>query len=204
MDRHPALCHKDATQAVISASLRPLTTAAPPPTIGTGNIIGVGTAIALGGPGAVLWCWLTGVFGIATKYGRSLIAVKYRVRTQGRHHAGRRHVCPGTRTEHESGAGIVFAVLGALPPLGLDAASRSALASPSIVNSNVKPLLRSSSLKVCLIHIHGSSAAFSGPYLWGYLPGYLRRVKSITQGCAKTGAFHGIFLCCGMYFHPLP
>ena len=34
-------------------------------TIGTGNIIGVGTAIALGGPGAVLWCWLTGVFGIA-------------------------------------------------------------------------------------------------------------------------------------------
>ena len=47
-------------------------------TIGTGNIIGVGTAIALGGPGAVLWCWLTGVFGIATKYSESLIAVKYR------------------------------------------------------------------------------------------------------------------------------
>ena len=36
-------------------------------TIGTGNIIGVATAVALGGPGAVLWCWLTGVFGIATK-----------------------------------------------------------------------------------------------------------------------------------------
>lgn len=45
-------------------------------TIGAGNIIGVGTAIALGGPGAVLWCWLTGVFGIATKYAESLIAVK--------------------------------------------------------------------------------------------------------------------------------
>ena len=51
-------------------------------TIGTGNIIGVGTAIALGGPGAVLWCWLTGVFGIATKYSESLIAVKYRVKTK--------------------------------------------------------------------------------------------------------------------------
>ena len=50
-------------------------------TIGTGNIIGVGTAIALGGPGAVLWCWLTGVFGIATKYSESLIGVKYRVKT---------------------------------------------------------------------------------------------------------------------------
>jgi len=49
-------------------------------TIGTGNIIGVGTAIALGGPGAVLWCWLTGVFGIATKYGEALLAVKYRTR----------------------------------------------------------------------------------------------------------------------------
>ena len=50
-------------------------------TIGTGNIIGVGTAIALGGPGAVLWCWLTGVFGIATKYAESLLAFKYRVTT---------------------------------------------------------------------------------------------------------------------------
>ena len=51
-------------------------------TIGTGNIIGVGTAVALGGPGAVLWCWLTGVFGIATKYSEALIAVKYRVKTE--------------------------------------------------------------------------------------------------------------------------
>lgn len=49
-------------------------------TIGTGNIIGVATAISLGGPGAVLWCWLTGVFGIATKYGEGLLAIKYRVK----------------------------------------------------------------------------------------------------------------------------
>lgn len=50
-------------------------------TIGTGNIVGVATAIAIGGPGAVLWTWLTGVFGIATKYAESLLAVKYRVKT---------------------------------------------------------------------------------------------------------------------------
>lgn len=50
-------------------------------TIGTGNIIGVSTAVALGGPGAVLWCWLTGVFGIATKYAEALLAVKYRVKS---------------------------------------------------------------------------------------------------------------------------
>lgn len=51
-------------------------------TIGTGNIIGVGTAVALGGPGAVLWCWLTGIFGIATKYSEGLLAIKYRVKTK--------------------------------------------------------------------------------------------------------------------------
>ncbi len=50
-------------------------------TIGTGNIVGVSTAIALGGPGAVLWCWLTGVFGIATKYAEAVLAVRYRVQT---------------------------------------------------------------------------------------------------------------------------
>jgi AGCS family alanine or glycine:cation symporter len=49
-------------------------------TIGTGNIIGVATASTLGGPGAVLWCWLTGVFGISTKYAEGLLAIKYRKR----------------------------------------------------------------------------------------------------------------------------
>ena len=50
-------------------------------TIGTGNIVGVATAISLGGPGAVFWCWLTGVFCIATKYGEGLLAIKYRETT---------------------------------------------------------------------------------------------------------------------------
>ena len=49
-------------------------------TIGTGNIVGVGTAILAGGPGAVLWMWLTGVFGMATKYSETFAAVKYRVK----------------------------------------------------------------------------------------------------------------------------
>lgn len=50
-------------------------------TIGTGNIIGVATAVSLGGPGAVFWCWITGVLGIATKYGEGLLAIKYRIKT---------------------------------------------------------------------------------------------------------------------------
>src|SRR3989339_1177466 len=50
-------------------------------TIGTENIVGVATAVALGGPGAVFWCWITVVFGIATKYSEGLLAIKYRVKT---------------------------------------------------------------------------------------------------------------------------
>jgi AGCS family alanine or glycine:cation symporter len=48
-------------------------------TIGTGNIIGVATAIALGGPGALFWMWVTAFFGMATKYSEAILAVKYRV-----------------------------------------------------------------------------------------------------------------------------
>lgn len=51
-------------------------------TIGTGNIVGVATAITLGGSGAVFWMWLSGVFGIATKYSEALLSVKYRVITK--------------------------------------------------------------------------------------------------------------------------
>jgi len=47
-------------------------------TVGTGNIVGVASAIAIGGPGALLWMWLTGVFGIATKYSEALLSIKFR------------------------------------------------------------------------------------------------------------------------------
>ena len=51
-------------------------------TIGTGNIVGVATAVGLGGPGAVFWVWMTGLFGMATKYGEAVLAVKYRVKAK--------------------------------------------------------------------------------------------------------------------------
>lgn len=51
-------------------------------TLGTGNIVGVGTAVALGGAGAVFWCWITGVFGMATQYAECLLSVRYRVKNQ--------------------------------------------------------------------------------------------------------------------------
>ena len=65
-------------------------------TIGTGNIVGVATAVALGGPGAVLWMWLTGVFGIATKYAEAVLAVKYRIVTPRGTMAGGPMCCTAT------------------------------------------------------------------------------------------------------------
>lgn len=87
-------------------------------TIGTGNIIGVGTAIALGGPGAVLWCWLTGVFGIATKYSESLLAVKYRVRTKdGRMLGGAMYALE--RGLKMKWLGVLFALFALLASFGI-------------------------------------------------------------------------------------
>ena len=57
-------------------------------TIGTGNIIGISTAIAVGGPGAVFWCWITGVFGIATCYAECFLSVKYRIKKKDGSYAG--------------------------------------------------------------------------------------------------------------------
>lgn len=87
-------------------------------TIGTGNIIGVGTAIALGGPGAVLWCWLTGVFGIATKYAEALIAVKYRVQTRdGKMLGGAMYALE--RGLNMKWLGVLFALFTALASFGI-------------------------------------------------------------------------------------
>ena len=87
-------------------------------TIGTGNIVGVATAVASGGPGAVLWMWLTGVFGIATKYSEALLAVKYRVRMPNGMMAG------GPMYALERGMkmrwlAIVFAALTAVAAFGI-------------------------------------------------------------------------------------
>ena len=87
-------------------------------TIGTGNIIGVGTAIFLGGPGAVFWCWIAGIFGIATKYAESLIAVKYRVRTpDGKMQGGAMYALE--RGLGLKWLGVLFAALAALASFGI-------------------------------------------------------------------------------------
>lgn len=87
-------------------------------TIGTGNIIGVGTAIALGGPGAVLWMWLSGIFGMATKYAETLIAMKYRVKSEdGSMIGGAMYALD--RGLHMKWLGIIFALLASLCAFGI-------------------------------------------------------------------------------------
>ncbi len=57
-------------------------------TVGTGNIAGVATAIAAGGPGALFWMWITGLVGMATKYGEAVLAVKYRIKDENGNMSG--------------------------------------------------------------------------------------------------------------------
>ena len=117
-------------------------------TIGTGNIIGVGTAIAIGGPGAVLWTWLTGVFGIATKYAETLIAVKYRVKSENGSMIG------GAMYALERGLkmkwlGIVFALLASICAFGIGCmVQANAVASNFQENLNVSPYIVAVALSV--------------------------------------------------------
>ncbi|MBP3229052.1 MAG: alanine:cation symporter family protein [Bacteroidaceae bacterium] len=87
-------------------------------TIGTGNIVGVALAVSTGGPGAVFWCWLCGIFGIATKYGEGLLAVKYRVQAPDGRMLG------GPMYALERGLGmkwlaVLFALFTALAAFGI-------------------------------------------------------------------------------------
>ena len=118
-------------------------------TIGTGNIIGVATAIALGGPGAVLWCWLTGVFGIATKYAEGLLAIKYRVKTKSGKMLG------GPMYALERGLGwkwlaILFAIFTALAAFGIgNTVQANAIATVAYESYGISPYF--SGLFVCLL-----------------------------------------------------
>ena len=105
-------------------------------TLGTGNIIGVGTAIALGGPGAVFWCWLTGVFGIATSYAESLIAIRYRVRTgDGTMLGGAMYALE--RGLHLKPLAVLFALFGVLTSFGIGCGVQV-----NAISAVVSPLVR--------------------------------------------------------------
>ena len=87
-------------------------------TIGTGNIAGVGTAVALGGPGAVFWMWITAVFGMALKYGECLLSLKYRtIHPDGVVGAGPMYYLE--KGLGQKWLGVLFAIFAAVASFGI-------------------------------------------------------------------------------------
>ena len=148
-------------------------------TIGTGNIIGVGTAVALGGPGAVLWCWLTGVLGIATKYSESLIAVKYRVKTEdGRMQGGAMYALE--RGLHMRWLGLIFAVFAGFASFGIGCATQvNAIA--TVCNEN---LHINKAVVGIIIGVLTAVVIFGG-------------IKSIARVCERLVPFMALFYVLG-------
>jgi AGCS family alanine or glycine:cation symporter len=97
-------------------------------TVGVGNIAGVGTAIAIGGPGALFWMWVTGLLGMATKYSEALLGVKYRkVNARGEQSGGpQMYLSEGLKERYPGFGsavgpilGIAFAVFGVIASFGI-------------------------------------------------------------------------------------
>jgi AGCS family alanine or glycine:cation symporter len=87
-------------------------------TVGAGNIVGVAVAVGAGGPGAVFWMWITGVFGIATKYAEALLSVQFRVKNErGEMSGGPMYVLE--RGLKMKWLGILFAVFTAIAAFGI-------------------------------------------------------------------------------------
>ncbi len=148
-------------------------------TIGTGNIVGVATAVALGGPGAVLWCWLTGLFGIATKYSEGLLAVKYRVKTSDGTMLG------GPMYALERGAkmkwlGVLFAIFTTIACFGIgNMTQANSITSMLKTSFNVNPYISGAVITVA-----------AGIVLIG-------GVKSIAKVCESLVPFMALFYVLG-------
>ena len=161
-------------------------------TIGTGNIVGVATAVSLGGPGAVLWMWLTGVFGIATKYAEAVLAVKYRVVTKDGAMAG------GPMYALERGLkakwlGMLFAALTAIAAFGIGCMTQA-----NSISSLAKESL-------------GLNPWITGVVMTGLTAiVILGGIKSIAAVCEKLVPFMAIFYVIGclillvMHFERIP
>ena len=150
-------------------------------TIGTGNIIGVGTAIFLGGPGAVFWCWIAGIFGIATKYAESLIAVKYRVRTpDGKMQGGAMYALE--RGLNLKWLGVAFALLATIASFGIGCGTQiNAIA--EVIENNVP------------FHIPPIAIGIVGGILTAVV--IIGGIQSIASVCEKLVPFMAIFYVLG-------
>ncbi|MFW5813373.1 MAG: alanine/glycine:cation symporter family protein, partial [Fibrobacterota bacterium] len=117
-------------------------------TIGTGNIVGVATAVAAGGPGAVFWMWITGVFGIATKYSEAFLSVKYRITLpNGQMAGGPMYVLE--RGLKSKPLGLIFALFTAVAAFGIgNTVQSSAIAGMMKENFSISPFITGAALTI--------------------------------------------------------
>jgi AGCS family alanine or glycine:cation symporter len=151
-------------------------------TIGTGNIVGVATAVALGGPGAVLWCWLSGVFGMATKYSEGLLAIKYRVKAADGRMLG------GPMYALERGLGwkwlaVLFALFTALASFGIG----------NTVQANAISTIANESYNIPTWVTGGIVCLFTALVLLG-------GIKSIARVCGALVPFMAFFYVIGCIY----
>ncbi|WP_459870708.1 alanine/glycine:cation symporter family protein [Halomonas shantousis] len=105
-------------------------------TIGTGNIAGVATAIALGGPGAVFWMWITALVGMATKFSEAVLAVRYREKdANGNHVGGPMYYIRNGLGKKWAWLGGVFAFFGAVAAFGIGNTVQSNSVADALVTS---------------------------------------------------------------------
>jgi len=112
-------------------------------TIGTGNIAGVATAIFLGGPGAIFWMWITALFGMATKYGEAVLAVKYReVDSRGKRQGGPMYYIKNGLGDNWKWLGFLFALFGTIAAFGIgNMVQSNSVADALQSNFNVDPMI---------------------------------------------------------------
>ncbi|NTU52792.1 MAG: sodium:alanine symporter family protein [Chlorobiaceae bacterium] len=148
-------------------------------TIGTGNIVGVATAVAAGGPGAVLWMWFTGVFGIATKYGEALLSVKYRtVNDDGTVSGGPMYVIE--KALGQKWLAVLFAVFTAVAAFGIgNMVQANSIATMLQSNLHVSPWISGALMTV-----------FTAVVIIG-------GIKSIAKVCEYLVPFMAIFYLIG-------
>ena len=144
-------------------------------TIGAGNIVGVATAVASGGPGAIFWLWITGVFGISTKYAEALLSLKYRIKTpDGTMAGGPMYVLE--RGMNCKWLGVLFAIFTAITAIGIG----------NMVQANSAAILLKETFKIPQwitgVAISGLTAAV-----------ILGGIKSIARTCEKLVPFMAIF-----------
>ncbi len=148
-------------------------------TIGTGNIAGVGTAIALGGPGAVFWMWITAIFGMALKYGECLLSLKYRtIHDNGTVSAGPMYYLE--KGLGQKWLGILFALFAAIASFGIGNMVQA--------NSVAEPVLK----------YFGIPKAITGLIIGGLVFAVIvGGIKRIGQVASKLVPFMAIFYILG-------